>query len=135
MHLPLPIKLLNGKDVEIFFVNIYVLGLSYNIMKSEEIRKEQICALFTDPIIKDPLLSNSKRFPTHWCNHDAIKSYFWNRWWMVFDKPSCNRYDVSLYFRRKLYYEFILNQMPSYFDMMVFQGRGEGFSQDRPRAQ
>lgn len=38
---------------------------------------------------------------------------------MVFDDPPCNNYEVPLYFLRKLYYEFVLNVWPNYFDMRV----------------
>lgn len=59
----------------------------------------------------------------------AIKTQ-WDRWWMVFDQPPRNNFEVSLYFLRKLY-KFILNEIPNYFDMRELQGRGGGFAQDR----
>ncbi|XP_057831811.2 uncharacterized protein LOC131042511 isoform X2 [Cryptomeria japonica] len=63
-----------------------------------------------------------------------MKNLFWQRWWMVFDEPKCNNFEVSLYFLRKVYYEFVLNVLPNYFDMREFHGRGGDSTQDRPGA-
>ena len=54
---------------------------------------------------------------------------------MVFDQPPCNNHEVPQYFLRKLYCEFVLNEIPNYFDFLDFQGRGGGSSHDREGAQ
>lgn len=79
----------------------------------------------------EPIPPNSKKFSIHWCNHDEIRNNFWDRWWMVFDQTTCNNYEVSLYFLIKLYYEFILHQIPNYFDMRDFDDRGGGSAKNR----
>jgi len=39
---------------------------------------------------------------------------------MVFDERPCNNNEVPQYFLRKLYREFILNQIPNYLDIQEF---------------
>ena len=53
---------------------------------------------------------------------------------MVFDYPPCNNNEVPLYFLKKLYCEFVLNEVPNYFDFSDFFGRGGGSAQSRPGA-
>ena len=53
---------------------------------------------------------------------------------MVFDAPPCNNHEVSMYFLKKLYCEFVLGEIPNYFDMLNPQGRGGGSSFEKPRA-
>jgi hypothetical protein len=51
-----------------------------------------------------------------------------DRWFMVFDKPPCNKREVPLKFLRKLWDEFILGQHVNYFDIADFLGVGLGFT-------
>ena len=39
-----------------------------------------------------------------------------------------------MYFLRKLYCEFVLGEIPNYFDILESQGRGGGSSFERPGA-
>lgn len=102
------------------FREFYANKLSYKQVKHEKNTKFDLCALFTNPIMNQPLHSSTKRFHIHWCNHQGIKNHFWRRWWMVFYHPPCNNNEVSQYFLRKLYCEFVLNKIPNYFDMRDF---------------
>lgn len=104
----------------------YADGLSYQQVKDKDIKKGTICSLFTYPISGDSLSHTTKTFPIHWCIHTRMRSCFSDRWYMVFDLPSCNNYEVPLYFLRKLYCEFILGEKPNYFDICEFQDRGRG---------
>ena len=67
-------------------------------MKDKDIKKGIIWSLFTDPISGNSLLHTTKKFPIHWCIHARMRSCFWDRWYMVFDLPQCNIYEVPLYF-------------------------------------
>ena len=53
---------------------------------------------------------------------------------MVFDTPPYNNYEVPKYFLKKLYCEFVLGEIPDYFDILPSQGRGGGSSFERPGA-
>ena len=53
---------------------------------------------------------------------------------MVFYYPPCNNNEVPLYFLKKLYCEFMLNEVPNYFEFSNFYGRGGGSAQSRPGA-
>jgi hypothetical protein len=53
-----------------------------------------------------------------------------DRHFMVFDKPLYNNREVSLYFLRKLWVEFISGHHVNYFDIGEFHGVGSGFAQD-----
>jgi hypothetical protein len=53
---------------------------------------------------------------------------------MGFDAPPCNNHEVPVYFLRKLYCEFILGEIPNYFDFLESQGRGGRSSFERPGA-
>lgn len=54
---------------------------------------------------------------------------------MKFYQLQCNNHEVPQYFLRKLYCEFVLNEISNYFEYLDFQGRGEGASHDRVGAQ
>ena len=110
----------------------YANRLSYKKVKDKDIKKGTIYSLFTYPIFVNSLLHTTKKILTHWCTHTRMRSCFWDRWYMVFDLPPCNNYEVPLYFLRNLYCEFILGEKPNYFDINQFQGRGRGSMQDRP---
>ena len=112
----------------------YANKLSYEDVKKKEIPKGSICALFRKPGEQNTVREGTKRFPIHWCIHDAIRNNFWDRWWMVFDAPPCNNHEVPMYFLKKLYCEFVLGEIPNYFDMLDSQGRGGGSSFERPGA-
>ena len=56
----------------------YVDGLSYQKMKAKDIKKDSICALFTNPISGNSLLHTTKIFPIHWCTHARMRSCFWD---------------------------------------------------------
>ena len=99
---------------------IYVDVLLYQKVKDKDINKGTICSLFTNPISGNSLLHTTKAFLIHWCTHTRMRSCFWDRWYMVFDLPPCNNYEVPLYFLRKLYCEFILGEKPNYFDIRQF---------------
>ncbi|HEX4849251.1 MAG TPA: hypothetical protein VFV08_00525 [Puia sp.] len=108
------------------FREYYVDKLSYEDVKKLQITKLDLCSIFTNPQTNQPPPITCKRFPIHWCNNQAIRDNFGQRWWMVFDHPPCNINEVPQYFLRKLYYDFVLNKVPNYFDMRDFQGRGGG---------
>jgi len=116
------------------FRDYYADKLSYQDVKKLQITKVDLCSIFTNPQTNQPPPITCKRFPIHWCNNQAIRDNFGQRWWMVFDHPPCNNNEVPQYFLRKLYSEFVLNKVPNYFDMRDFQGRGGGSAQDRPGA-
>ena len=50
---------------------------------------------------------------------------------MVFDTAPYNNHEVSIYFLKKLYCEFVLEEIPNYFDLLDSQGRGGGSSFER----
>ena len=50
---------------------------------------------------------------------------------MVFDAPPCNNHEVPMYFLKKLYCEFVLGEILSYFDILESQGRGGRSSFER----
>ena len=50
---------------------------------------------------------------------------------MVFDAPPYNNHEVPMYFLKKLYCEFVLGEIPNYFDILESQGRGGGSSFER----
>lgn len=102
----------------------YTDGLLYDQVKKKGIVKADICAIFTNPVTSNNLELNTTWFPMHWCVHARLKDAFWDRWYMVFDQPPCNNWEVPLYFLRKLYCEFILGEKPNYFNIQQFQGRG-----------
>ena len=52
---------------------------------------------------------------------------------MVFDAPPCNNHEVPMYYVKKLYCEFVLGEIPNYFDILESQGRGGGSSFEMPR--
>ena len=49
---------------------------------------------------------------------------------MVFDKPPCNNVEVSQYFLRKLWDEFVLGFHVNYFNITEFQGIGFVLAQE-----
>ena len=51
---------------------------------------------------------------------------------MVFNKPTCNNFEVPQYFLRKLWVDFVLGFHVNYFDITEFQGVGFALAQDRP---
>ena len=53
---------------------------------------------------------------------------------MVFNAPPYNNHGVPMYFLNKLYYEFVLGEIPNYFDILESQGRGGWSSFERPGA-
>ena len=53
---------------------------------------------------------------------------------MVFDAPPCNNHEVPMHFLKNLYCEFILGEIPNYFDILDSQGRGGGSSFERSGA-
>jgi hypothetical protein len=112
----------------------YANKLSYEDIKKKEITKDDICKLFKKPGEIETLKPTTRRIPIHWCLNEDIKTNFWDRWWMVFDSPPCNNHEVPIYFLRKLYCEFVLKEVPNYFDFLESQGRGGGSSFDRPMA-
>lgn len=128
-------KLTNWQDRRQEARNFYVDKLSHKEVKDENITKLQLCSLFTNPHTYQNIELNVKMFPIHWFHHQGIRKNLWNRWYIVFDHPSCNKCEVPQYFLRKLYYEFILKKIPNYFDMRDFQVRGGELAQDRPSAQ
>ena len=53
---------------------------------------------------------------------------------MVFDMPPHNNREISLYFLRKMYVEFVLGKHVNYFDILSFQGISGGIPQNLPNA-
>ena len=104
----------------------YANKLSYNDVIKKDIGKGRINALFKKPRKQDIVKHTTKRFSIHWYIHDDIRNKFWDRWWMVFDAPPHNNHEVPMYFLQKFYYEFVLGEIPNYFDMLESQGRGGG---------
>ena len=90
----------------------YANKLSYQDVKKKDIPTGRICALFRKPSEQDTIRETTKQFPIHWCIHDAIRNNLCDRWWMVFDAPPCNNHEVSMYFLKKLYCEFVLGRSP-----------------------
>ena len=43
---------------------------------------------------------------------------------MIFDATPYNNHEVPMYFLKKLYCEFVLGEIPNYFDMLDSQARG-----------
>ena len=52
---------------------------------------------------------------------------------MVFDFPPYNNHEFPMHFLKKLYCEFVLGEIPNYFDILESQGRGGGSSFERSR--
>ena len=50
---------------------------------------------------------------------------------MIFDATPYNNHKVLIYFSKKLYCEFVLREIPNYFDMLDSQDRGGGSSFER----
>ena len=101
-------------------------GLLYDQLIAKGILKSDTCALFNDPTTNNSLEGTTKTVLIHWCNHNKMKLSFSDRWYMLFDKIPCNNNEVPLYFLRKLYCEFILGEMPNYFNFYQFQDRVRG---------
>ena len=57
-----------------------------------------------------------------------------DQWYMVFDEDPHGNRDMTLYFLRKLYAEFILGKYVKYFDILEFHGIGWGKPHDREHA-
>ncbi len=102
---------------------IYVNELSYQQVKDKYTKNIIICVLFTNPNSNNSLLDTTKTFPIHWRTHARMRSWFLDRWHMVFDPTPCNNYEVPLLYLRKLYCEFILDEKLNYFDIHEFHGR------------
>lgn len=54
-----------------------------------------------------------------------------DRWYIVFDEEPHGNRDMPLYFLWKLYAEFILGKHVNYFDILEFQGIGQGMHHNR----
>ena len=87
-------------------------------MLKKDIPKGRICALFRKPGEQDTVRETTKWFPIHWCIYNGIRNNFWDRWWMVFDASPCNNHEVPMDFLKKLYCEFVLGEIPNYFDIL-----------------
>ncbi|XP_057849082.2 uncharacterized protein LOC131060013 isoform X1 [Cryptomeria japonica] len=112
----------------------YADGLLYKDIKDLEISKAEIPSLFVNPHTGQPVDPKKIKLSIKWCTNDGIVKNFWDRWWMVFDKPPNNNLDIPFYFIKKLYPEFVLQKHVNYFDIQPFQGVGLGMPQNRPGA-
>ena len=67
-----------------------------------------------------------------WCTNEAIRTHLWDHWWMVFDKVPYKNLEVTIYFLKKLYVEFVKGQKDNYWSMRSNMGVGGGTPYDRP---
>lgn len=112
----------------------YANGLSYQDVKKLKITKDQLFSLFWDPNTGLVPLTSQPHISIDWCMEPNVKANWMNCWYMVFDEDPHGNRDIPLYFLRKLYAEFILGRHVNYFDILGFQGVGQGMPQDRQGA-
>ena len=85
-----------------------------------KITKEHIYTLFRVPWTNDIPECNIQHISIEWCIFKSIEDHWMDRWYMVFDIPTHNNKEVSLYFLWKLYAEFVMGKHVNYFDMLGF---------------
>jgi len=112
----------------------YANGLSYQDVKKLKITKDQLFSLFRDPNTGLVPPTSRPHISIDWCVEPNVKANWMNRWYMVFDEDPHGNRDIPFYFLRKLYAEFILGRHVNYFDILGFQGVGQGMPQDRQGA-
>ena len=98
----------------------YSDGLSYKDIKDLKITKDQLFSLFRDPSIGSVPPTGRAHIFIDRCMELNIKSYWMDRWYMVFDEDPHGNRDIPFYFLRKLYAKFILRKHINYFDILVF---------------
>ena len=67
-----------------------------------------------------------KHISIDWCVHPKISENLMDTWYMVFNKPPCNKKGGAFIFLWKLWDEFILGHHVNYFNIGDFQGVGRG---------
>ena len=82
-------------------------GLDYDEVASLNITKDDIVNLFVDPKKGEIVECTKPKLSIKWCTNKAMRVKFWDHWWMVFDKPLHSNLEVSFYFIKKLYVEFV----------------------------
>ena len=110
-------------------------GLDHDGIVALNISKEDIAALFVDPKIGIPVDPKNPKLSIKWCTNEAMRTNFWDRWWMVFDKPPHSNLEVPFYFIKKFYVEFVLGHHVDYWSMRPNMGVGKGAPQTRPSSQ
>ena len=89
---------------------IYDDGLDYDEVSALNITKDDIVSLFVDPKIGKKVDRKKPKLSIKWCTNEAMCANFWDRWWMVFDKPPHNNLEVPFYFIKKLYAKFSISR-------------------------
>jgi hypothetical protein len=108
----------------------YSTGLSKEQIKDLNITKAQLYSKFIVPSTGQPPAMMRARVCMDWCIYQPWRDNWRKRWFMVFDRPSCNNLEVPQYFLRKLWAEFELGYHVNYFDITEFQGVSLGSAQD-----
>lgn len=88
--------------------------LAYDEVGALNISKDDIVNLFVNPNTSKKVDRTKPKLSIKWCTNEAMHVKFLDCWWMVFDKPLDNNLDVSFYFIRKLYAEFLLGLKVNY---------------------
>ena len=89
-------------------------GLDYDEVATLNITKDDIVNLFVYPKTSKLVEYTKLKLSIIWCTNEAMHATFWDRWWMVFDKPPHNNLEVSFYFIKKNYTKFVLDLKVKY---------------------
>ena len=108
--------------------------MSYEDVKNKKYQKVEYVHSLENPVRKILLERVLNGSPSIGAYTMLLEIIFGIDGGWFFDAPPCNNHDVPMYFLKKLYCEFVLGEIPNYFDILPSQGRGGGSLFERPRA-
>ena len=84
-------------------------GLDYDGVVAPNISKKESTNLFAHSKYGKLVDPRKLKVSIKWCTNKAIRTNFWDRCWIVFEKSPHKILEVPIYFLRKLYVEFVKN--------------------------